>query len=408
MKKIRYVDKNAIIILILVLQNLSIFFADIVHYITVIQFICLFAYLLYMILYSVKLKVYSEIRIWILYCAVVFLNILIGGDKDYIITFFICNITVLFMMSIDETCFYEIKILKVCTFIHLIFSLIVYFVPHSYIDYPFSILLGTGTSANYSWRVISNMNAGITTQPGTNACFLSILIIVCFVEFVEKKENKLFNMFCILASFLMILTTGKRSALLITFSVMVLYYLIFHHNAIRVTTRRRMLLFVVGSCCLVFLLFWVVNKSNLMQVLMLKTNQLSENGDISNGRFELWKLAWNRFKINPISGSGLKSIYKETGFDVHNTYLQILAETGIVGFLFLVTGLFQIIICGYKKIRKEFKTGRILNVNFGIGYCLLLFLVIYGLVGNTFIDYLPLMLFCMSVMMIFNKKRGRK
>ena len=39
-----------------------------------------------------------------------------------------------------------------------------------------------------------------------------------------------------------------------------------------------------------------------------------------------------------------------------------------------------------------------------LGFMIFLFLIIYGFVGNTFIDYLPFMLFSISVFMI-NLKR---
>ena len=44
----------------------------------------------------------------------------------------------------------------------------------------------------------------------------------------------------------------------------------------------------------------------------------------------------------------------------------------------------------------------------GTGYTLLIFFIIYGFVGNTFIDYMPIMMFCMSNIMINGRKKTEK
>lgn len=77
-----------------------------------------------------------------------------------------------------------------------------------------------------------------------------------------------------------------------------------------------------------------------------------ENIDISSGRFELWAIAWDLFKSHPILGVGwggfadyvsdefseihARGSGQQDVVNVHNSYLQFLCETGIVGTVFIL------------------------------------------------------------------------
>ena len=60
--------------------------------------------------------------------------------------------------------------------------------------------------------------------------------------------------------------------------------------------------------------------------------------DVTGGRFVLWFNAWNLFKSNPVRGIGWEQFinYNRYRHDVHNTYLQWLCESGIVGFVLIM------------------------------------------------------------------------
>jgi O-antigen ligase len=50
-------------------------------------------------------------------------------------------------------------------------------------------------------------------------------------------------------------------------------------------------------------------------------------------RLENWQLAVDQFLAHPLTGYGLGNIEVDFGHEVHNTYLAVLAETGLFGFL---------------------------------------------------------------------------
>lgn len=53
----------------------------------------------------------------------------------------------------------------------------------------------------------------------------------------------------------------------------------------------------------------------------------------ATGRFDLWEQAIDMWLESPVFGSGMSSFYDRYHGAVHNSYLQVLAETGLVGFL---------------------------------------------------------------------------
>ena len=115
-----------------------------------------------------------------------------------------------------------------------------------------------------------------------------------------------------------------------------------------------------------------------------------EEVDISSGRTELWGIAFDLFKEHPVTGIGWSGFAKHVPaefneahanggnkavLNVHNTYLQFLCETGIVGTLLILTPLIYIFAqTGVQTIRlvkrrkeEKFKFAIICNTaSFGI------------------------------------------
>jgi hypothetical protein len=60
-------------------------------------------------------------------------------------------------------------------------------------------------------------------------------------------------------------------------------------------------------------------------------------------RFEVWSMAWHDFVSSPIWGVGWGNFAPTPGGHAHNSYLQVLAELGLVGFVLLGAWLLSLI-----------------------------------------------------------------
>ena len=60
-----------------------------------------------------------------------------------------------------------------------------------------------------------------------------------------------------------------------------------------------------------------------------------------NGRFELWQKGFDTWKENWLFGGGFFANYQRFGRAVHNTYIEVLSETGILGVALLCPNVFR-------------------------------------------------------------------
>ena len=109
---------------------------------------------------------------------------------------------------------------------------------------------------------------------------------------------------------------------------------------------------------------------------------VSSGADLTSGRAELYQLAWKAFYDSPLTGVGIGNYMGYTGAytEVHNTYLQVLCEQGIVGFTFYIVPIFVCFLQTVKLIRKTYASPwhNYLKLSLAIQ----LFYIIYSMTGN--------------------------
>jgi O-antigen ligase len=120
------------------------------------------------------------------------------------------------------------------------------------------------------------------------------------------------------------------------------------------TGKKRLVLLAAlcGLACLFYLLRPVLNPSH--------TEQFIESDVVS--RLLLWGTAWDYFIHSPVMGVGLGNFTHLYGSDlpflppgalaVHNTYLQFLAETGLVGFV----AFFYVVVQSWRQARSQWRS----------------------------------------------------
>lgn len=187
----------------------------------------------------------------------------------------------------------------------------------------------------------------------------------------SKQRRKYITIFavCVLA-----IIVQNRKAELLTAMIVVVFLFLSNVNVTSLRQKwRQLLLFsvVTVSAIIAFLILlqngYLSRYETFLAQLALRFSSVSSTADISSGRTMLWGRAISLFKAHPIIGIGWGNFrnYLADTFNVfndgqlsnvHNNYLQILCETGVVGFILFVGPLFYM-------LYRTFKASKSLRIN---------------------------------------------
>lgn len=171
---------------------------------------------------------------------------------------------------------------------------------------------------------------------GTIRIYDSIIVpIFFFLIFLKNKNFPYFHYFYSVATFFFALAwffDGARSALLAVAIGLLIFFIYSREN-------RKLILQSCIYICLAFLVYkttiYFADK-NTMSVIRAGTSM----------RAEMWSFVFEHWKEKPWSGVGggyLSEIQYKYGHHVHNLYLRLIFEWGIVGCIFLVWMIYQVI-----------------------------------------------------------------
>ncbi len=217
---------------------------------------------------------------------------------------------------------------------------------------------------------------------------------------VYKKKVFLVPLVFIVA----LLLTGKRAHLF--FSLIALYALYYLYLS---NDKRTRAIKMIGIALIVlFIGIIVVLYAPSLSTAFVRLKDSLEEGDVTNNRTYFWALAYLLFNEHPIIGIGWGQFldYSELMLNyranVHNNYLQLLCETGVIGFaIYILWIIFYFIrtIWIFVKIRKNTDdVQKIVYIAFSFMYQL--FFIMYCFTGNPFCDketFIPYFLSCAIV-----------
>lgn len=247
------------------------------------------------------------------------------------------------------------------------------------------------------------MYMGFTSQTVVTAVYL-IMALGLTYSFWQSEKFTWRKTVYILIITISLLLTGKRGPVLFMCVAFVCTGYMFEQKGRKVI---KILKYVMITLVLfVFLYFLVLpflgDTGNSLSRLF-GTLFGNDDVDISNGRFVLYELAWKLFKSNPFLGIGWGNFNKMAAvllnFDghAHNMYLQLLCETGIIGFTVFITALASVLIMSIKLIAKlnkgEFKTQKYLKASLKFSFFIQTFFIFYSMTGNPLYDYNFIMLY---------------
>ena len=259
-------------------------------------------------------------------------------------------------------------------------------------------------------HVVFNHHApGLSGNYSQNGIYISIAACASFALFFTKSRKALWLKIVLFAASLFALfLTGKRGVLLFSVFAMLLTYIICKKGALS-NKLITVLLILSGALLIMYALsFYVEGIAASFDRFFSMFGNNNDNYDVSNGRFKLYSIAWDFFKGSPVFGIGWREFNKEvTSFynqdselrDTHNVFLQLLCETGVVGFIvFMVLFIFSVILTVRLIVRTlksgEDVRGKEIQV---FSLCYQIFFLAYCVTGNPLYDLETVYVYILSI-----------
>lgn len=226
--------------------------------------------------------------------------------------------------------------------------------------------------------------AGLCNHYSTNGVYCSIVFLLLGTKLVlrQKQKNKGVEIAALLLSLIAVLLTTKRGPLIFSIlALLVTYYVCNPKDGIRKG------FYVIAAVLAVLILFFAL--APILPLFGDIFNRFAEAEDISSNRFLFWEQAFGLFLDNKTWGIGWGQYVKVNayGTSVHNIYIQLLCETGIVGlvvFLLAMIKTYGTAIRDYRKqaqcLPSEYKHA------LACAIAVQTFVIAYGFTGNCLYD----------------------
>ena len=239
--------------------------------------------------------------------------------------------------------------------------------------------------------------------------YLVRLLPLFFALFIIRKNKNLLSNYLIyflfVCTYILIFLSGERTSFL--FLNLFLIFMIVFSNYKKV--YRLTILFVA---IFLFLFLILVDGNYHKRYISTTIIQLSFSAEnykpkyiFSSDHDAIYRTAWNMFLDKPLSGHGPKMYRikcKEEKYAAgpfvchthpHNFYIQLLAETGLIGFIFLLGTFIYVIYLALKHVYRKIIYNQLSLSNYQI--CLIggLFITLWPLSpnGNFFNNYLMIL-----------------
>lgn len=257
------------------------------------------------------------------------------------------------------------KVLKWLIIVAVVFScyiIICKVYPAIYKDWILPHLSGLDKS-----KILQDMGRGYGVQIGGSSIYGDYIIsCAAFAGFgyLTSGRYKKYRLKILLVEFLFLLAVviegrrGEAIAFICSFIVLFISTTDFI-NRRKLIGRLGVLFLLLFAVIIVFIVMFRHGMMTRFVSTFQKIISGKGTADISSGRFLLWQTALNKFIDSPIIGIGwgrfkdyIPAPYNTVLNNVHNTYLQFLCETGIVGTILLLVPIGYVFVCTLKHTRR--------------------------------------------------------
>lgn len=230
--------------------------------------------------------------------------------------------------------------------------------------------------------------AGFTSQVGYTSFFISLGIgaVFCFKDAIYKKSWP----FLMAIMFVGLLLTGKRGPVVFLLIALLLIYFFSGYGKNQIVRFVKIIGIIVAAVILLGVIANVTKIDGITRIYDAVYEFLTAGSVNDAGRKQLYEQALRFFKENPFFGIGwtnFKVMYSFRSTHVHCIYLQLLCETGLVGFGIFVTFFATRLMNTLSLIRKKGLTGGMIEGGWiKFSFFIQLYFLLYGITGNPLYD----------------------
>ncbi|MBR0278007.1 MAG: O-antigen ligase family protein [Clostridia bacterium] len=245
----------------------------------------------------------------------------------------------------------------------------------------------------YIFRNVGVTN-GVFVQTGMNAFCLSVGFIIVCSKALYFNKYRVFNLILSCLFMVGIFMTGKRSFFIILIALVVMNFYIKNRQSKNIF---RLLLYFVVLLVFYELLIYLPKIIPSLEYSYSRIFEFLKDQDIGS-RKDLYAEAIRVIKANPLGvGYGAYPAVSSYKMDVHNSYLQIIAEMGwVFGILFFIPCFYSVKRAG-RILNKKIYSQNTVKDNFllSLSFVFQIMFYAYALSGNPF--DMPVFMFLLFV-----------
>lgn len=316
------------------------------------------------------------------------------ANKIYTYSYLFCSLMLAFpfLISYDDWQPIALRLFIGISLFYAVMTFVIMLSPDLWnkLVYP-NLSAGYQNSSKYGMQNNFSSAFGFTSNAGTNAMYLTPGLLAAVSMLLTSKKDKIRNLLVCLLMLGASLATGKRAFIAFEIlSVMLTYYVLHSYEPV-----KRWVKIIFWTSVLAAAYFVLADYLPFLYNVIDKITYYAQTDRFDAGRDLLRLAAWQFFQENKFFGIGWCGFqyHYDTYVAVHNVYLQLLCEVGIIGsapfFLFFGTSIFNAFRDLQFLARNKMESQRIYL--FAFSFSVQVFFLLYCLTGNPLYD--PPMLF---------------
>jgi len=287
-----------------------------------------------------------------------------NGTLEYAIAMDLCAVITVLYIPREKQYINAFKFIVYGSLAFSIYSILSFLVPSVYINLVRPHLsLG---AVEYNDAILKE---GYGVALGANVAFIDYIVslaiifsLSCYINNYRIFKNSIIQMlFAVIGLAGMLCVNRKGELLALIISVLTIFIIHMKHSnkTEKRLIRRKLICFLP---IVILGVSYLASKGYLARftIFFKRISRIlgNEHVDITSGRVYIWKYAIELFMQHPIFGIGweqFKMVAPEYDLDtvkVHNNFLQVLCETGVVGFCLIIIPMTMLLMVTFIKTDK--------------------------------------------------------